>query len=102
LFIYQGVNSGIGWSNLSGVKWSWTPAFPDTYKIHHPNGKENGLNYGSLWWLNLYGNPTFICTGVVAFAVTFVAGRAISTLYLLSIHASAIKTWSRLNNCDCE
>jgi hypothetical protein len=33
-------------------------------------------------------------TGVVAAAISFVAGRVLSTLYLLPIHASIVKNWS--------
>jgi hypothetical protein len=42
----------------------------------------------------------FICigifniTGVVAAAISFVAGRIISTMYLLPIHASVVSSWS--------
>jgi len=42
----------------------------------------------------------FICigifniTGVVAAAISFVAGRITSTMYLLPIHASVVRSWS--------
>jgi progressive ankylosis protein len=36
----------------------------------------------------------FNLTGVVAAAISFVAGRVLSTLYLLPIHASIVKNWS--------
>ena len=39
------------------------------------------------------GTSIFNLPGVVAAAISFVAGRVISTIYLLPFHASVVKTW---------
>jgi len=62
-------------------------------------GKTGPISFSTAIELTVIVLVLLLCTvvfnmvGVVAAAISFVAGRMISTLYLLPIHASVVRTW---------